>query len=60
MRPEVKLLGAGDFISGILLGSIFGAAYLLLLVLTARNEARSAIALLMGKIISRKESKCAS
>ncbi|MDP9873176.1 lipopolysaccharide biosynthesis protein [Agrobacterium tumefaciens] len=60
MRPEVKLLGAGDFISGILLGSIFGVAYLLLLVLTARNEARSAIALVMGKIISRKESKCAS
>lgn len=60
MRPEVKMLGAGDLVTGILLGCMFGVAYLLLLALTARNEARSAIALIMSKIISRKERKCAS
>ncbi|KJF73077.1 lipopolysaccharide biosynthesis protein [Agrobacterium arsenijevicii] len=60
MRPEVKMLGAGDLVTGILLGCMFGVAYLLLLALTARNEARSAIALVMSKIISRKERKCAS
>ncbi|TZG34621.1 lipopolysaccharide biosynthesis protein [Agrobacterium sp. B1(2019)] len=60
MRPEVSAFGMGDFLSGLMLGSIFVATYSFLLVLTARSEARSAITLLTSKIISRKERECAS
>lgn len=60
MRPEVKALGAGEVISGMLLGFIFALAYLLLMALTARNEARPVVRLVMSKIVSRKEGKCAS
>lgn len=60
MRPEVGALGMGDFLSGLMLGSIFVATYSFLLLLTARSEARSAITLLTSKIVPRKESECAS
>nr|WP_295983591.1 lipopolysaccharide biosynthesis protein [uncultured Agrobacterium sp.] len=60
IRPAVKALGEGNFISGMLLGFIFALAYLLLMALTARNQAGPAITLVISKIISRKEGRCAS
>ncbi|TRA99516.1 MULTISPECIES: lipopolysaccharide biosynthesis protein [Rhizobium/Agrobacterium group] len=55
LRPEIKMLGTSDFISGILLGLIFSVMYILLVIVTGRSGVRSTIALVTSKIASRKE-----
>ncbi|MGV2019253.1 lipopolysaccharide biosynthesis protein [Agrobacterium sp. 22-223-1] len=55
MRPEIAALGLGDFMSAILLGSIFVLTYFLLIALVARTQARSALLFVTSKVLPRKE-----
>ncbi|CUX46799.1 MULTISPECIES: lipopolysaccharide biosynthesis protein [Agrobacterium] len=60
IRPEIWELGGGDFISGVLLGGLFVVTYFSLMILIAREQARSATMFVMSKVFSRKDIECAS
>jgi hypothetical protein len=55
MRPDIATLGLGDFMSAILLGSVFVLTYFLLIALVARTQARSAVLFVTSKVLPRKE-----